>query len=93
MGKQMSVRNYLMVNKTTNIVDNVCVWDGDSDSWEPPVTHTMLPQASTLAKVWVYNTDTSEYVLEPVKGSGAIGHVLEGDVLVTNEPKPEYAPN
>lgn len=31
----MALDNYAIVNETTNVVMNICVWDGTT-AWEPP---------------------------------------------------------
>lgn len=84
----MTMQNYLMVNESTNVVDNVCVWDGNPDTWQPPSNYLMLVQATTMANVWVLDSQTKDYVLELVKGAGGIGFTWDGSVLTTYDPKP-----
>jgi len=81
----MTTQNYLMVN-STNVVENICLWDGDTNTWQPPADTLMLVQVTTPALVWVLNTDN--YVLEQVMGAGQIGFTWDGTVLTTNQPKP-----
>jgi len=81
----MTTQNYLMVN-STNVVENICLWDGDTNTWQPPADTLMLIQATTPALIWVLNTDN--YVLEQVIGAGQIGFTWDGTVLTTNQPKP-----
>ena len=81
----MTTQNYLMVN-STNVVENICLWDGDTNTWQPPADTLMLIQATTPALIWVLNTDN--YVLEQVMGAGQIGFTWDGTVLTTNQPKP-----
>ena len=87
----MTTQNYLMVNQSTNVVDNVCVWDGDVNTWQPPENTLMLVQADTQALVWELNTDKTDYVLVEVLGQGQIGFIWNSttQVLTTNQPKPE----
>jgi hypothetical protein len=85
MVKNMTTQNYLMVN-STNVVENICLWDGDTNTWQPPADTLMLIQATTPALIWVLNTDN--YVLEQVMGAGQIGFTWDGTVLTTNQPKP-----
>jgi hypothetical protein len=91
----MNAQNYLAVNKATNVVDNVTVWDGDTQTWTPPESHLFLVQATTNAKVWELNAEGVDYDLVVVQGVGGIGFTWDGSVLTTNEPKPtiEPAPN
>lgn len=82
----MTTQNYLIVEN--NVVSNVCVWDGDINTWTPPSDATMLIQADTIAMVWELNTDKTAYVLTEKVGAGAIGFIWDGSVLTTNEPQP-----
>ena len=78
-----------MINNSTNVVDNVCLWDGNPDTWQPPQNYTMLVQATTPAMVWEPNADNTDYVLTEQIGQGQIGFTWDESVLTTNEPKPE----
>lgn len=84
----MSQQNYLMVNELTNVVDNVCVWDGNLNTWQPPAGYLMLVAATTPAKIWMLNSEQTEYVLTEEIGVGQIGFVWDGDCAITNEPQP-----
>ena len=72
-----------------NIVTNVCVWDGNTDTWTPPVDATMLVQATTPTKIWGLNQEGTEYVLVDSVGNASIGFTWNGTVATTNEPQPE----
>ena len=87
-----------MVNPS-NVVDNICVWDGDVNTWTPPADSIQLVQSTTPAMVWVGTrvenlpatippTYTTTYNLEEVVGAGDIGFTWDGTVLTTNQPKP-----
>ena len=82
-------QNYLMISTVTNIVENICVWDGDVNTWQPPADTLMLVQATTPAMVWV-----SDEAIPPVwtlteqMGAGALGFTWDGTNCITNEPKP-----
>lgn len=78
-----------MVNQSTNVVDNVCVWDGNSSTWQPPSGYLMLVEATTPAIVWVLNADKTDYILQEQLGAGDIGFTWNGTVCTTNRPKPE----
>ena len=82
----MTIQNYLMIQ--SDIVTNCVVWDGNTQAWQPPVDTTMLVQATTLAMVWLLNTDKTDYVLTEVIGAGDIGFTWNGTVLTTDKPKP-----
>lgn len=85
----MTTQNYLMIQE--NIVTNVCVWDGNTQTWQPPQDATMLVQATTLALVWkaiIEDGKITNYVLEEQLGGGDIGFTWNGTVCATNEPKP-----
>jgi hypothetical protein len=85
-------QNYLLINKQTNVVDNVCIWDGDDEGWMPPPEYLPLVQATTPAKIWICKKDpvtkVVSYDLETVEGAGQIGFTWDGSVLTTNEPQP-----
>lgn len=82
-------QNYFMVNTETNVVDNMVIWDGNTETWNPPAIYIMLVVAETPAKVWVLNVDGTDYDLVAVMGAGSIGFSWDGIDLTTNLPKPE----
>lgn len=90
MVKNMTIQNYLIVEN--NVVTNGCVWDGDVNTWTPPLDATMLVQATTPAIVWRLNFDKTDYVLTEVIGVGDIGFTWDGTVVTTNQPKPVIPP-
>ena len=81
----MTTQNYLMIEN--NVVTNVCLWDGNPQTWTPPADAIMLPQATTPAMVWVLVD--GEYELQEQIGQGQIGFTWDGTKCVTNEPKPQ----
>lgn len=80
-------QNYLMVNPE-NVVDNICVWNGDINTWQPPEGYTMLVQATTPAMVWRLNAEKNDYVLAKQIGVAGIEFIWDGTACTTNEPKP-----
>jgi hypothetical protein len=90
----MTIQQYLMVNKSTNIVDNICLWDGDTNTWQPPEDILMLVQADIQAYIWAANYTTNPYSWGLVLqlGAGAIGFTWDGSVLTTNDPRPAKPP-
>lgn len=82
----MTTQNYLVVEN--NVVTNVCVWDGDTNTWQPPADATMLIQSTTPAMVWELNADKTDYVLTEQIGAGSINFTWDGTAVITNEPKP-----
>lgn len=81
-------QNYLMINKATNTVVNVCVWDGNTNTWAPPSGTLMLVQSTTPAMIWAYSDAAQDYVLTEVVGQGQIGFTWNGAACVTNTAKP-----
>jgi hypothetical protein len=81
----MSAQNYCLINESTNVCDNIVVWDGNPATWTPPSGYLMLVQNTTPAKNWVWNTDA--WILDVV-GEGQIGFTWDGVYLITNEPQP-----
>lgn len=88
MMKEFIKQNYLIIEH--NVVLNVCVWDGNTDEWTPPLGSIALAQSSTPALVWRINTATSpiKWELTEVIGAGDIGFTWDGTVLTTNAPEP-----
>lgn len=85
----MTLQSYLMINQSTNTVENVCVWNGDPNTWQPPAGYFMLVQDTTMALVWVLDSAVEDWVLSQLMGRGQIGFTWNGAECVTNEPKPE----
>jgi len=49
------MENYQIINKTTNIVENTVVWDGDTSVWAP--LDGFIGVASTVSGIgWKYNS-------------------------------------
>jgi len=83
----MTTQNYLVIEN--NVVTNIVVWDGDTNTWQPPTDATMLVQATTPAMVWeLNNLLPPTYELVEVIGAGGIGFTWNGTVLTTNQPQP-----
>lgn len=85
----MNPKNYLLINRDSNIVENIIVWDGDETKWIPPQEHIALVQEDINAIVWEFNDVAKDYELVEIQGRGAIGFLWNGSVLTTQEPKPE----
>jgi hypothetical protein len=85
----MTVQNYLMINQDTNAVDNICLWDGNPDTWQPPAGYLVIPQATTMALVWMWDAPIKDWVLAQEMGGGQIGFTWSGTECITNQPKPE----
>jgi hypothetical protein len=84
----MTIQNYLLVNQSTNIVDNSIDWDGNLDTWQPPNNYLLLIQSATPALVWGVVDGDEEIVLIEKIGAGGIGFTWNGSVLTTNQPQP-----
>lgn len=82
----MTTQNYLMIQE--NIVTNLCMWDGDVNTWAPPADATMLVYATTPTKIWGLSQDQTEYVLVDSVGDASIGFTWDGTYCVTNQPQP-----
>lgn len=88
----MNVQNYCMVNETTNVCDNLVVWDGNPDTWTFPAGYLMLVQTTTPTKTWSLDAQTLTWALVNDMGNGQIGFTWDGTYLVTNEPQPIEPP-
>ena len=87
MDKYMTTKNYLIIQE--NVVTNVCLWDGNTQTWQPPQNATMLVQETTPTKIWELSSELKDYVLVESIGHADIGFTWDGTFAVTNEPKPE----
>ena len=85
----MTIQNYLVIEN--NAVTNVCVWDGNTDTWTPPIDAIMLVQSTTPAMVWEKTKVDGVITFNLVEqmGAGGVGFTWNGTVLTTNEPQPE----
>jgi len=81
-----------MINESTNVCDNVCVWDGNPQTWTPPAGYLMLAQATTPAKIWQWNSVAKSWELVSVDGAGGIGFTWDGTYLTTDQPMPPVPP-
>lgn len=82
-------QQYLIIEN--NIVTNVCVWNGDTSIWTPPVGSIALVQTTTPAMIWqavVVEGKITDYVLVEQLGAGDIGFTWDGTDCITNQPKP-----
>jgi len=82
-------QNYLIIE--SNIVTNVCVWNGDTTIWTPPSGSIALVQSTTPTMVWnavIVDGKITDFVLIETLGAGDIGFTWDGTVLTTNQPKP-----
>jgi hypothetical protein len=89
----MTTQNYLVVEN--NVVTNIVLWDGDTNTWQPPADATMLVQSTTPAMTWVQTlppTTPPTSSLQQVMGAGNIGFTWNGTVLTTNQPEPTTPP-
>lgn len=84
----MTVQNYLMINESTNLVENVCLWDGDVTKWQPPTGYFVLEQATTLAVVWTWDSEVGDWTLTQELGVAQHGFKWNGIACVTEDPKP-----
>lgn len=82
-------QNYLIIE--SNVVTNVCVWNGDTTQWTPPAGSIALVQATTPAMVWdavIVDEKITDWVLIEQLGQGQIGFTWDGTACITNQPKP-----
>jgi len=88
----MEIQNYCMVNEQTSICENIILWDGNSDNWQPPEGYLLLLQSATPAKNWVRDATGNQWVLS-VSGEGQVGFLWDGTYLTTNETQPNFPAN
>jgi len=85
----MITQSYLIIE--SNVVINNVIWDGNPETWQPPIGSIQIAGATTPAMVWqpicVDRIITDWELVEQI-GAGGIGFTWDGSVLTTNEPKP-----
>lgn len=83
-------QDYLAINPS-NVVDNIITWDGNPQTWAPPVGYTMLVKATTPALIWGKDKSVTPaiWVLQKVIGVGEVGFTWDGTVVITNQPEPQ----
>ena len=86
MLQEFITQNYLIIE--SNVVINICVWDGDTSHWTPPQGSIALVQATTPAMIWQYDSIAKQWILVEQIGAGDIGFTWNGTVLTTNQPEP-----
>jgi hypothetical protein len=86
----MTNQAYLQIQN--NVVTNNVMWDGDTQTWQPPSDATMLIKADINAMLWRLNNDKTAFELVEFLGAGEIGFTWDGSVLTTNQPQPIYIP-
>lgn len=87
IGDYMTVKNYCIIN-SENVCENIILWDGNTDKWQPPLGYTMLLQETTPSKIWGINSNRTDYEMIDSVGDGSIGFTWNGTHLITNEIKP-----
>ena len=86
----MTIQNYLIIE--SNVVTNIVVWDGNTDTWQPPVNSIQIIQSTTPAMVWgtsVISQLITDWILVEQIGAASVGFTWNDGVCITNEPKPE----
>jgi hypothetical protein len=77
---------YLLINKTTNIVENIV--EVADDSWQPSDSFLAVPQDQVIGQVWGFNSDVNDFVVSDVLGSATIGNTYDGSKCITHVSKP-----
>jgi hypothetical protein len=79
---------YALVNKETNTVDNIILWDGNINIWQPPETHQAVFAEDKLTLLWVWNSDLNDYEQKEFVDSLDLGLKWDGTKFVEVK-KPE----
>ena len=86
MAQEFITQNYAIIE--SNVVTNICLWNGDTTQWTPPLGSIAIPLATTPAMIWEFDKDQNDFILVEQLGQGQIGFTWDGTVLTTNQPKP-----
>jgi hypothetical protein len=92
----MTTQNYLIIEN--NIVTNIVMWDGNLNTWTPPVNSIQIVKETVTTKLWDSFSQTIDgktvidwqLVEKPVVAE--VGYTWDGQYLITNEPKPAVIP-
>ena len=49
--------NYFIIKSSTNTIENICVWDGDTNVWQPPAGHFTHPIVEGVVIGFIYNSE------------------------------------
>tara|TARA_S200000501_G_scaffold198127_1_gene186505 strand:- start:2834 stop:3067 length:234 start_codon:yes stop_codon:yes gene_type:complete len=49
--------NYVIIETSTNTVVNTCVWDGDTNVWQPPTGHYAILEEQGSLIGFIYNSE------------------------------------
>jgi hypothetical protein len=77
---------YCLIDESTSVCVNVVLWDGNLDTWSPPVGYIALPQETTPSKVWAWNTGLGDWSLVPSEPIGWTGFTWDGTYLIAPRP-------
>ena len=77
---------YLLINKTTNIVENIV--EVADDSWQPSDSFLAVPQDEVIGQVWSFDSDVNDFVVSDLLGSATIGNTYDGSKCITHVLKP-----
>ncbi|NBR23315.1 MAG: hypothetical protein EBU08_05970 [Micrococcales bacterium] len=83
-------KTYLLINTSNNIVENAVVWDGNTETWQPPSGFIALDLETTPSVEWEWNADLNDWVPVDMVGTGSIGDSWDGQK--SNAPKPPPPP-
>lgn len=89
----MTTQSYLIIEN--NVVTNVVMWDGNTETWMPPASSIQLVKETVTAKLWesfpqtVDGKKVTDWQLVEKLAMGEVGYIWDGEFLTTNEPKPE----
>lgn len=91
----MTTQSYLIINTSVDpaVCENIAVWDGNTETWNPGENYVAVPADSTVALLWSYEKSSNSFVLIESVGSGKVGYTWDGEKLTTNAPKPIYTPH
>lgn len=87
----METKNYCLIDKQTNVCENVVIWDGDTSKWAPADNYLCIPQNEIPTKTWKYDGTVKDFVEIIIENDvGAPGYTWDGTYLI--QQKPEVLP-
>ena len=77
---------YAIINRNTNIVENIGEDDRPAEEIMLPDPHFVVPVRGTPSLVWVYNDTDNTWAQEEGVGMGAIGDTWDGQKFIRPNP-------
>jgi len=79
-------KTYLLINTANNIIENAVVWDGNTETWQPPSGFIALDSETTPSINWQWDENANDWIQINSIGTGEIGYCWDGKILTIPKP-------